>query len=136
MSAEPIATPARPWFPDPTRQQRADYTLEDLLKLPDDAPRVELVDGVVQVTPSPTLDHQDISSLLWMWLRAHAPGHLRAAQAVGVALDANASRQPDVLLCRADVSADRPPAPAGGRRPCRGGRVARHAADGPVRQTR
>ncbi|MFC0003189.1 Uma2 family endonuclease [Micromonospora siamensis] len=89
------------------RQQRADYTLEDLLALPDDAPRVELVDGVIQATPSPTLGHQDISSLLWLWLRTHAPAHLRAAQAVGVALNANTSRQPDVLLRRAHVSGSR-----------------------------
>ncbi|RLP92238.1 Uma2 family endonuclease [Micromonospora sp. BL4] len=89
------------------RQQRADYTVEDLLKLPDDAPRVELVDGVIQVTPSPTLGHQDICSLLWMWLRSHAPADLRAAQAVGVELTANTSRQPDVLLRRAEVPSDR-----------------------------
>ncbi|MEW2377856.1 Uma2 family endonuclease [Micromonospora sp. NPDC047812] len=107
MSAEPTATPPGPWCPDPIRQQRADYTLEDLLHLPDDAPRVELVDGVIQVTPSPTLGHQDISSLLWLWLRTHCPAHLRATQAVGVALNANTSRQPDVLLCRTEVTADR-----------------------------
>ncbi len=89
------------------RQQRADYTLEDLLALPEDAPRVELVDGVVQVTPSPTLGHQDISFLLRRWLHSHAPAHLRATQAVGVALSHNTSRQPDVLLCRAGLPADR-----------------------------
>jgi Uma2 family endonuclease len=63
MSAEPIPTSPGPWCPDPMRQQRADYTLEDLLTLPDDAPRVELVDGVIQATPSPTLGHQDICGL-------------------------------------------------------------------------
>ncbi|WP_266304929.1 Uma2 family endonuclease [Micromonospora sp. NBC_00362] len=89
------------------RQQRADYTLEDLLTLPDDAPRVELVDGVVQVTPSPTLGHQDISFLLRLWLHSRVPGHLRVAQAVGVGLSRNTSRQPDLLLCRADVPSDR-----------------------------
>lgn len=104
MSAEPIPTSPGPWCPDPTRQQRADYTLEDLLALPDDAPRVELVDGVIQVTPSPTLGHQNISSLLWLWLRNHAPLHLGAAQAIGVKLSHNTSRQPDVLLHRAGVA--------------------------------
>ncbi|MGQ5262972.1 Uma2 family endonuclease [Micromonospora sp. ZYX-F-536] len=89
------------------RQQRADYTVEDLLNLPDDAPRIELVDGVIQVTPSPTLGHQDICGLLWLWLRSHAPAGFRAAQAVGVRLSANTSRQPDVLLCRAEVPSDR-----------------------------
>ncbi|MFE9918853.1 Uma2 family endonuclease [Micromonospora sp. NPDC005553] len=85
------------------RQQRADYTLEDLLTLPDDAPRVELVDGVIQVTPSPTLGHQNISSLLWLWLHNRAPRHLGTAQAIGVRLSHNTSRQPDVLLHRAGV---------------------------------
>ncbi|GHJ06737.1 hypothetical protein TPA0907_11040 [Micromonospora humidisoli] len=89
------------------RQQRADYTLEDLLALPDDAPRVELVDGVIQVTPSPTLGHQNIASLLWLWLHSRVPDRLRVAQAVGVGLSANTSRQPDVLLYRAEVPADR-----------------------------
>lgn len=107
MSAEPIPTSPGPWCPDPMRQQRADYTLEDLLALPDDAPRVELVDGVVQVTPSPTLGHQDISFLLRLWLHSRVPGHLRVAQAVGVGLSRNTSRQPDLLLCRADVPSDR-----------------------------
>ncbi|MEU5939806.1 Uma2 family endonuclease [Micromonospora sp. NPDC047548] len=103
MSAEPIPHSPGPWCPDPRRQQRADYTLEDLLNLPDDAPRVELVDGVVQVTPSPTLGHQDISFLLRLWLHSHAPRHLRAAQDVGVELTVNTSRRADVLLCRAGV---------------------------------
>ncbi|WTI06561.1 Uma2 family endonuclease [Micromonospora sp. NBC_00821] len=107
MSAEPVPTSPGPWCPDPMRQQRADYTLEDLLTLPDDAPRVELVDGVVQVTPSPTLGHQDISFLLRLWLHSRVPGHLRVAQAVGVGLSRNTSRQPDLLLCRADVPSDR-----------------------------
>ncbi|MFC0030357.1 Uma2 family endonuclease [Micromonospora chaiyaphumensis] len=106
MSAEPIATPPGPWCPDPIRQQRADYTLEDLLNLPDDAPRVELVDGVIQVTPSPTLGHQDISFLLRLWLHTHAPRHLRATQDVGVELARNTSRRPDVLLCRAEVTSN------------------------------
>ncbi|MFG1674992.1 Uma2 family endonuclease [Micromonospora sp. NPDC049282] len=107
MSAEPIPTSPGPWCPDPMRQQRADYTLEDLLTLPDDAPRVELVDGVIQVTPSPTLGHQTIASLLWLWLRSHAPTHLQASLAVGVGLSPNTSRQPDVLLHHAGLPNDR-----------------------------
>ena len=60
----------------------------DLSNLPDDdSPRVELVDGALQVTPFPTLGHQDISGLLCTWLRCHAPADIRATQAVAVELE-------------------------------------------------
>jgi hypothetical protein len=61
------------WNPDPIRQRAANYTVVDVLKLPDDAPRVELNDGVMVVVPSPTLGHQNIGNLLWLWFRQHAP---------------------------------------------------------------
>jgi Uma2 family endonuclease len=107
VSAEPVAQQPGPWQPDPVRQRQAGYTLEDLLDLPPDAPRVELVDGVIHVVPSPTLGHQNIAGLLWHWLRTHAPAHLRVAQAVGVALGANFTREPDVLVHLAEVPAER-----------------------------
>ncbi|WP_422774169.1 Uma2 family endonuclease [Plantactinospora sp. WMMC1484] len=107
MSAEPVSETPGPWQPDPVRQRQAGYTLEDLLHLPPDAPRVELVDGVIHVVPSPTLGHQHIASLLWRWLTRHAPEHLRVAQAVGVALGTDFTREPDVLVYRAEVPADR-----------------------------
>ncbi|MFV2086747.1 Uma2 family endonuclease [Micromonospora sp. LOL_021] len=114
MSAEPIHPAAAsggawtaPWQPDPVRQQLADYSIEDVLALPADAPRVELLDGVLTVVPSPTLDHQDISFLLCAWLRRHAPDGYRATQAVGVAVGPRNTYEPDVLLHRAEGSRDR-----------------------------
>ncbi|AVT40974.1 Uma2 family endonuclease [Plantactinospora sp. BB1] len=107
MSAEPVAEMPGPWQPDPVRQRQAGYRLEDLLHLPPDAPRVELVDGVIRVVPSPTLGHQNISYLLRRWLGQHAPEHLRVTQAVGVALSPDFTREPDVLVHRAEVTADR-----------------------------
>ena len=62
MTAEPTGQVM--WSPDPIRQRLAAHTLEDVLALPDDAPRVELTDGVMTVVPSPTYDHQDIAALL------------------------------------------------------------------------
>jgi Uma2 family endonuclease len=91
------------WSPDPIRQRLAAHTLEDVLTLPDDAPRVELIDGVMTVVPSPTYDHQDIAALLWYWLRQHAPEKFRAGQATGVALSLTTSFEPDVLLVDARV---------------------------------
>ncbi|HEX5740630.1 MAG TPA: Uma2 family endonuclease [Pilimelia sp.] len=105
MTAEPIpSVGARGgvlWHPDPARQLRADHTLEDLLSLPADAPRVELVDGVLHVAPSPSEDHQDICFLVCAWLRAHAPAGYKACLAVGVALSERDLRIPDVLLRQA-----------------------------------
>lgn len=92
-----------PWSPDPVRQREADYTVDDLTDLPDYAPRVELVDGVMLVVPSPTVGHQNISFLLCAWLRAHAPRHLAAGIALGVAVDSFNSCEPDVLLHLATV---------------------------------
>ncbi len=56
MTAQP-AGPVR-WTLDPVKQRMAAYTLEDVLSLPDDAPRVELRDGVMIAVPSPSIGHQ------------------------------------------------------------------------------
>ncbi|GAA3335927.1 Uma2 family endonuclease [Amorphoplanes nipponensis] len=105
MTAEPTGHVM--WTPDPIRQRLAAATIEDVLCLPDDAPRVELRDGVMIVVPSPTYDHQDICSLLWLWLRQHAPREYRASQATGVAVSLDNTFEPDVLLVDADVSGSR-----------------------------
>jgi len=94
------------WSPDPIRQRLANYFLEDVLLLPDDAPRVELRDGVMIVVPSPTYDHQDIAGLLWVWLRQHAPEELRASLATGVAVSLDTTFEPDVVLVSANVGGD------------------------------
>jgi Uma2 family endonuclease len=92
------------WSPNPIKQRLATYTIEDVLFLPDDAPRVELRDGVMIVVPSPTYDHQDIGGLLWYWFRLHAPREFRSSQATGVAVSLNTTFEPDVLLVNADVA--------------------------------
>lgn len=112
MSAQPVPTDPLPWQlvpppwqPDPARQKVADYTLEDVLDLPGDAPRVELVDGRMLPLPSPRADHQEVASLTWLWLRRHAPrDRWRAIQAVGIAVIPQHSFEPDVLLV--DAGAD------------------------------
>jgi Uma2 family endonuclease len=104
VTAQPVEPAARgPWGPDPLRQRLANYTIEDVLALPDDAPRVELRDGVIIVVPSPTFGHQTIASLLWMWLRQHAPLDLAPVTAVGVAISHRNTLEPDVLLLRQPV---------------------------------
>jgi Uma2 family endonuclease len=98
MTAEPTGQVM--WSPDPIRQRLAAHTLEDVLNLPDDAPRVELSDGVMIVVPSPTLGHQFIGNLLWSWLAQHAPEQFAPATAVGVAVTVDSTLEPDVLLLR------------------------------------
>jgi Uma2 family endonuclease len=107
VTAEPIDPGALPWSPDPFRQRLADYTLDDVLTVPDDAPRVELVDGVMFVVPSPAFGHQRIGNKLWTWLEAHRPPHVIASTALGVAVGANNSCEPDVMVHRADIGLDR-----------------------------
>jgi Uma2 family endonuclease len=95
------------WSPNPLRQRLANYTVEDVLQLPDDAPRVELSDGVMILVPSPTHDHQDITGLLWHWLRRNVPDGLRASLSTGVALSLDTTYEPDVLLVNAEVARNR-----------------------------
>jgi Uma2 family endonuclease len=92
------------WSPNPLRQRLANFFLEDILNLPDDAPRVELRDGVMIVVPSPTIGHQNIGNLLWAWFRQHAPHEFLAVTAVGVAVGLKDSLEPDVLLLDAAVA--------------------------------
>ncbi|MFI7541175.1 Uma2 family endonuclease [Actinoplanes sp. NPDC049599] len=101
MTAEPTGHVM--WTPDPIRQRAANYTVVDVLELPDDAPRVELNDGVMVVVPSSTLGHQDTGALLWMWFRQHAPEGYRPGLAVGVATGFKNSLEPDVVLLREPV---------------------------------
>lgn len=99
MSAEPVsAYYPQPWLPDATRQRMGNLTIEDVLALPQDAPRVELRDGVMIVVPSPTIGHQDISFMLSAWLRRHSPATYRPSAAVGVAVDIDTTLEPDVVL--------------------------------------
>lgn len=104
VTAQPMDHYPPPWSPDPVRQKLANYTIEDILDLPRESPRVELVDGRMLPSPSPQLLHQNIAFLLCAWLRTHAPAdRYRAAFAVGVAIALNRSREPDVLLLDASV---------------------------------
>lgn len=108
MGAQLVPLTPPPWQPDPVRQKLADYTIEDVLELPPDAPRVELVDARMLPLPSPRADHQEVASLLWLWLRSHAPRERwRAIQAVGIAVNATQTFEPDVLLVDAEADLGR-----------------------------
>src|SRR6185503_14581977 len=101
MTAQPTSHRTGWWSPDPVRQRLANHSFEDVLALPDDAPRVELRDGVMIVVPSPTGGHQTIGNLLWMWFRHHAPGEYLPLTAVGIKVTDRDTFEPDVVLLRA-----------------------------------
>ena len=42
----------------PSRVEGKHYTYEDILELPDDGKRYEIIDGQLYVSPSPTTKHQ------------------------------------------------------------------------------
>jgi hypothetical protein len=86
------------WSPDPVRQRRANHLIEDVLNLPDGAPRVELRDGVMIEIPTPTIGHQNVGNLLWMWLHQHAPEDFQAVTAVGIGTGLRDTLEADVLL--------------------------------------
>jgi len=104
MTAQPTDPVA--WSIDLTKQRNAGYTLEDLFKLPDDAPRVELIDGVILVVPSPTGKHQNIANLLWLWFRRRASLDFEPLTAVGVAVTHRNTFEPDVVLLRRPVDTE------------------------------
>jgi Uma2 family endonuclease len=81
---------------------RRDWTVEDLLDLPDDdGNRYEVLDGELLVTPAPTFPHQRAVQSLWRllddYLRTQPIG-----EAFGVAVDVvftpRRAVQPDVLV--------------------------------------
>ncbi len=84
------------------------YTRADLVAIPDDGHRYELVDGSLVVTPSPSLRHQDALLNLAVVLRSRCPGNLRVVVApFDVALAADTVLQPDLLVARRSDLTDR-----------------------------
>ncbi len=101
MTAEPAGD--LEWAPDPIRQRNRDYTIEDVLRMRSGAPRLEITDGALTLVPTPTGGHQEISGLLWMWLRQHAPAEFQPLFAVGVMIGIRETLEPDVVLLHGPV---------------------------------
>jgi len=77
------------------------YTHSDLLEMPDDGKRREIVDGEVYVAPSPLSSHQRILGNLayafWKFLEAHPLGELLVSP-MDVILSAHDVLAPDLLF--------------------------------------
>ena len=104
MTAEPTGDVV--WTPDPIKQRAAGYTVEDVLGLPDDAPRVELWDGVLSVVPSPAGGHQKINWRLVGWLENHLPNGFEPQLAVGVVVGYSRTLEPDAMILHSPVDYD------------------------------
>jgi Uma2 family endonuclease len=75
-----------------------EWTTDDLDALPDDGRRRELIDGVLQVSPSPTTAHQRIAMLLGVALDRVCPPGYEATQGVEVRISSRRALSPDVLV--------------------------------------
>jgi Uma2 family endonuclease len=89
----------------PVMPREGDWTVDDLLELPDDGLQYELADGMLLVTPAPRPRHQRASRRTVRLLEDQAPPDLEVFAAP---LDFQPTRirslQPDVLVVRrADV---------------------------------
>ena len=100
--------------PVTTLPRGREFTRADLDAMPDDGHRYELIDGILVVTPAPSLRHQAIVVNLVVALKEACPDDLRVLIApFDVALAVDTVVQPDLLVARrADLTEkDLPAAP-------------------------
>jgi Uma2 family endonuclease len=76
-----------------------DWTVDDLDLVPDDGLQYELLDGMLLVTPTPTIAHQRASSRLFVILARSCPTNMEVLYApLDWRPDRMTSFQPDVLV--------------------------------------
>ena len=95
-------TTAEPW---PAAGQV--FTVDDLDGMPDDGRRYELVDGVLMVSPHPSVAHQAVLSEVAVQLHHACPPGLFAVPAPGLRMSADTELIPDVVIIRHDQLAGR-----------------------------
>jgi Uma2 family endonuclease len=85
-----------------------EFTLADLDALPADGMQYELVDGMLLVTPAPTVQHQTAVVELAFLLRLGCPDDLRVyVSPLDFRPTARRSLQPDVMVARRDDTGPR-----------------------------
>jgi len=84
------------------------YTLADLETLPDDGNRYELLDGLLLVTPAPSLEHQLVVSNLFRLLSGYLDPSIASVFSPGVIqLAPNVHLEPDLLVVPRTERTDR-----------------------------
>ena len=81
-------------------------TVDDLLRLPDDENRYELVDGILEVTPAAKTPHQRVVSRLHTLLDMACPEDFEVLSGPGINLANDLHRVPDVAVIRAAPAGD------------------------------
>ncbi|WP_246025175.1 Uma2 family endonuclease [Saccharopolyspora antimicrobica] len=81
-------------------------TVDDLKQLPDDGRRYELVDGRLDVSPSPVFRHSDTESRLHLHLGNNAPKGYKVLQGAGYNFNGNRRhhRIPDLSVIHSDAA--------------------------------
>lgn len=82
-----------------TLQVPGPWRVDDLVNLPDDGHRYEIVDGVLLVNAAPSPRHQRVQQLLSYHLHEHCPPHLWVMTApLDVVLGDDTVVEPDILV--------------------------------------
>jgi Uma2 family endonuclease len=84
------------------------WTTDDLDALPEDGIRRELIDGVIFVSPSPTVNHQIIAGRLMVALEETCPEEWVVTQGVEIRISRVRSLTQDVLVTTAAAAARNP----------------------------
>lgn len=101
------------------------YTRVDLDAMPDDGRRHELIDGVLVVTPAPSVRHQEVLASLHLVLARACPPALGLFLApLDVAIADDTVMQPDLLVATRRLHQ---PRPAGRAHARRGDPLAQHS---------
>ncbi|MCK2220523.1 Uma2 family endonuclease [Actinomadura sp. ATCC 31491] len=74
------------------------FTVDDLLKFPDDGNRYELFNGSLVVSPAPTPLHQDVIFILQTILHQAAPSHFKVLSTVNVRASDKDLYIPDIVV--------------------------------------
>ncbi|QGQ98947.1 Uma2 family endonuclease [Paenibacillus psychroresistens] len=84
---------------NPLLIKESGWTLEDYYKLPEDGNQYEIIDGVLELKPSPTTTHQRISQQIFELLRDSCKNeYIILLAPVDVILSESETRQPDLLM--------------------------------------